>query len=323
MRNLFFRDSLVDPVLRAVLLSWDWRLEVIVILLVLGILYAVGWWRLRKRTSRSRHSRRKSQGHELAARWRLVSYLCGLVIVAIALMSPIDVLGGQLFFMHMIQHLLLIMIAPPLLLIANPMPFILWGLPTNWRRKTGQWIATLLHRKGSFRQGLKAVTGAGIIWLLWTISVIGWHDPSMYNAALRSDLVHDLEHITFFTASMLFWWHVTGAGPRIHKQFGLIGRTAFVLAAIPPNMALGVVLAFAGVVIYSYYEAVPRLWGIDPVLDQRIGGVIMWIPGSMMFIIAALILIAQLLNAEVEKPILTESEWASDEAVAAPGLNKK
>ena len=304
------------------MLSWDWRLEVIVVILALGLLYTVGWGRLRKRTRRSRHLRHQSQRHELAARWRLVSYLSGLVIVAIALISPIDVLGGQLFFMHMIQHLLLIMIAPPLLLIANPMPFLLWGLPSNWRRKVGNWIATLLHREGSFRQGLKVITGAGIIWLLWTISVIGWHDPNMYNAALRSDLVHDLEHITFFTASMLFWWHVTGAGPRIHKQFGLIGRTAFVLAAVPPNMALGVALAFAGVVVYSYYEAVPRLWGINPVLDQRIGGVIMWIPGSMMFIIAALILIARLLKEEADKPVLTEKEWASDENLAAPGLKK-
>jgi len=312
----------VDPILNAILLSWDLRLDVIVILLLLAVLYTVGWWRLRKRTRRSRHLRHKSRGHELAARWRLASYLFGLVIVAVALMSPIDVLGGQLFFMHMIQHLLLIMIAPPLLLVANPMPFILWGLPSKWRRKTGKWIAALLHRKGSFRQGLKAATGAGVIWLLWTISVIGWHDPNMYNAALRSEFIHDLEHLTFFAASMLFWWHVTGAGPRIHKQFGLIGRTAFVLAAIPPNMALGVVLAFAGGVIYSYYEAVPRLWGLDPVTDQRIGGVIMWIPGSMMFIIAALVLIAQLLKAEEDKPVLNESERASDDALAAPGLKK-
>ena len=313
----------MDPIIRAILLSWDLRLDVIVIPLVLGMLYTVGWWRLRKRTQRSRHLRRKSGGNELAARWRLVSYLGGLVIVAVALMSPIDVLGGQLFFMHMIQHLLLIMIAPPLLLIANPMPFILWGLPSNWRRKTGQWIATLLHGESSFRHGLKAITGAGVIWLLWTISVIGWHDPNMYNAALRSEFVHDLEHLTFFVASMLFWWHITGAGPRIHKQFGLIGRTALVLAAIPPNMALGVVLAFSGGVIYSYYEAVPRLWGLDPVTDQQIGGVIMWIPGSMMYIIAALVLIAKLLKEEADKPILTQSVGAGFKpAPTLPGLKK-
>ncbi len=304
----------MDPVLRAVLLSWDWRLDLIVILLVLGILYSLGWWRLRKRTRRNRTHRQSASRHELAAVWRLVSYLSGLIIVAISLMSPIDVLGGQLFFMHMIQHLLLIMIAPVLLLIANPMPFLLWGMPTNWRRKVGRAIGQLLHRDGSFRQGLRTVTAVGVVWLLWTISVIGWHDPAMYNAALRSEFIHDLEHLTFFIASMLFWWHVTGAGPRIHKQFGQVGRIALVLAAVPPNMALGVVLSFVGVVVYSYYEAVPRLWGIDPVTDQRIGGVIMWIPGSMMFIIAALVLIAQMLKDEADKPPMPVSKWGREQS---------
>ena len=312
----------MDPILRAVLLSWNWRLDVIIILLVLGGLYSVGWWRLRKRTRRARRKRRSASRHELAARWRLVSYISGLLFVALALLSPIDALGQQLFFMHMIQHLLLIMIAPPLLLIANPMPFILWGLPAKWRLKSGHGIAHLLHREGSIRHGLRVATGAGVVWLVWTIAVIGWHDPTMYNAALRSEFVHDLEHLTFFAASMIFWWIVTGAGPHIHKQFGHIGRIVFVLAAVPPNMALGLVLAFAGTVIYSYYEAVPRLWGIDPVTDQRIGGVIMWIPGSMMFIIAALVLIAQMLQEEDAKPILTEKDWVSDEALSAPGLKK-
>ena len=123
----------MDPILRAVLLSWNWRLDVIIILLLLGALYSVGWWRLRKRTRRGRRKRRGAGRHELTARWRLVSYLTGLVFVALALLSPVDALGQQLFFMHMIQHLLLIMIAPPLLLIANPMPFILWGMPAKWR----------------------------------------------------------------------------------------------------------------------------------------------------------------------------------------------
>ena len=312
----------MDPILRAVLLSWNWRLDVIIILLVLGGLYSVGWWRLRKRTRRARGRRRGASRHELAARWRLVSYVAGLLFVALALLSPIDALGQQLFFMHMIQHLLLIMIAPPLLLIANPMPFILWGLPAKWRLKSGHGIAYLLQREGSIRRGIRVATGAGVVWLVWTIALIGWHDPAMYNAALRSEFIHDLEHLTFFAASMIFWWIVTGAGPHIHKQFGHIGRIVFVLAAVPPNMALGLVLAFAGTVIYSYYEAVPRLWGIDPVTDQRIGGVIMWIPGSMMFIIAALVLIAQMLQEEDAKPALNEKEWASDEALSAPGLRK-
>lgn len=303
----------MDPVLKAVLLSWDWRPEVIVVLLTFGALYTVGWRRLRRR------ARGRAQ---LASGWRLASYLTGLVFIGISLLSPIDTMAQQLFLMHMIQHLLLIMIAPPLLLLANPMPFVLWGLPDRARRSVGGVLSSLLHRESASRRWLRAATGPGIIWMVWTVALIGWHDPGMYNAALRSELVHDLEHVSFFLASMLLWWHVVGAGPRIHKQFGLLGRIAFVLSVIPVNMALGVVLAFAGFTIYTYYLGVPRLWGIDPVTDQRVGGIIMWIPGSMMYIIAALILIARLLQGEGSKPALPEKRWATSDTLTAPGIEK-
>ncbi len=313
----------MDPVTRAVLLSWNWRLAVIVPLLILGTLYTVGWLRLRRRTAANRiRPQRPSHRHPVTEPWRLVSYLTGLFIIGISLLSPIDALGQQLFFMHMIQHLLLVMIAPPLLLIANPLPVLLWGLPTAWRRSAGRGLSRLLHRDSTFRRGLRAATGAGVIWLLWTVALIGWHDPAMYNAALYSELVHDLEHLSFFLASMLFWWVATGAGPRIHKQFGTMGRIIFVLAAIPSSMALGVVLAFANEAFYTYYDAVPRLWGIDVVTDQRIGGVIMWIPGSMMFMVAALVLAAQYFGDEEAKPALPKTVWDSEDVLVAPGMEK-
>jgi cytochrome c oxidase assembly factor CtaG len=102
----------------------------------------------------------------------------------------------------------------------------------------------------------------------------------------------------------------------------MVGRIGFVLAAIPPNMALGVILAFIGEPIYTYYTAVPRLWGLSVLDDQRVGGVIMWVPGSMMYIIAALILISRLLQREDDKPPLPESEWATDNSLAAPDLKR-
>lgn len=307
----------MDPVLRAVLLSWDWRLDVILVLALAGTLYTTGWWRLRERT---RHSRKRYQHRErrtahsrwpLAAGWRLAAYLLGLLFIGLALLSPVDVLGGQLFFMHMIQHLLLIMIAPPLLLVANPLPFILWGLPASLRLRLGRALSVPLHSTSLFRRGLRAVTGSGFVWLFWVVALVGWHDPTAYNAALRDDFIHDLEHLSFFLASMFFWWRVTGAGPRIHKQRSLIGRIALLIGAIPPNMLIGLVLAFATESIYTYYLDVPRLWGIDVLTDQQIGGVIMWVPGSMMYLIAALILIARLLQAEENKPSLSPSEWAA------------
>jgi putative membrane protein len=301
----------MDPVLSAFLLSWDWRAEVIIILALAGGIYTRGWWRIRR--PRKGRSQRAGQ-HSLASGWRLAAYLGGLGALGIALMSPIDVLGGQLFFMHMIQHLLLVMIVPPLLLIANPLPFFLWGLPVSARRAAGR----LLGRGSAFRQGLYSLTAPGLVWMAFVAIFLGWHDPNAYNAALQSDLIHDLEHLTFFGTAMLFWWQVIGAGPRLRSLSRGV-RLAFLLVTVPVNMAAGVAIAFAGQPIYSYYTAVPRLWGMTVMQDQMIGGVIMWIPGSMMYLLAALILISRLIQTEADKQPLPESEWATDEALIAPG----
>ena len=100
-------------------------------------------------------------------------------------------------------------------------------------------------------------------------------------------------------------------------------RIAYVLSTVPVNMAAGVTIAFSGQPIYPYYAAVPRLWGMTVLQDQMLGGIIMWIPGSMMFILAALVLVAQWLQEEERKPPLPEAEWATEEAMVAPGLEGK
>jgi putative membrane protein len=296
----------LDPVLKALLLSWDWRPAVIFSLIVAGSLFTRGWWHIR---------RRQTNQISLATGWRLASYLGGLVVLGVALMSPIDVLGGQLFFMHMIQHLLLVMIVPPLLLVTNPLPFVLWGLPIKARRAA----SGLLGQGSAFRRGLGKLTAPGLVWMAFIAVYLGWHDPSAYTAALKSDFIHDLEHLTFYVTATLYWWYVIGAGPRLRSP-SRGARLAFLLGIVPINMAAGVTIAFASQPIYSYYTTVPRLWGISVQQDQMIGGVIMWIPGSMMVLLAALILISQLVQAEADKEPLPESEWATDEKMMAPGL---
>ncbi len=282
----------MNPILLALLQSWDWRLDVILILLLAGILYTRGWTRLRKNR---RGSRKETPG--LAAGWRLGSYLGGLLVLGLALLSPIDVLGGQLFYMHMIQHLLLVMLAPPLLLIANPLPFVLWGMPDALRLRTGQ----LLRRDAGFRQSIRTLTPPGWVWMIFIAVFLGWHDPNAYNAALQWAWVHDLEHITFFGTALLFWWHVTGAGPRIHKRLPAGLQIAFVLITVPINMLAGIGITFSREPIYTYYTHVPRLWGLSVMEDQMLGGSIMWIAGSMMYLIAALVLIARYVQVDDKK----------------------
>jgi len=250
---------------------------------------------LRRRTRDTRRPQRGQTSYRqpLTARWRPAAYLSGLIIAGIALMSPIDTLAANLFYMHMIQHLLLIMVVPPLLLIANPMPVILWGLPGQVRRPLGRAIARIINPQGKWRGRLQKATTPGVTWLVWVSATIGWHDPNAYDAALRLGWVHDAEHLSFFLAGLLFWWHVTGAGPRLHKQMGLVGRMAFLISAIPPNMITGVVIAFATAPIYTHYLNVPRLGGMTALEDQQLGGILMWVVGSMMYIVAVLILAGQ------------------------------
>lgn len=304
----------MDPVLRAALTSWDPRAEVIFVLALAGIIYLRGYLRLRNRTASNRQFSRL----QARAWWRPASYLSGLVIIAVALMSPIDVLATQLFTMHMVQHVLLVMIAPPLMLIANPLPYSLWGLPDQLRPGAGR----LLRQGSQFRVRLKQATGAGLVWMLFVVIYWGWHDARMYTLALQNGLLHDVEHLSFFTVSLLFWWHAIGAGPRIHKVFSPAVRIAFLLSAIPINMIAGVAIAFANSPIYPFYAAMPRLWGLSVMDDQQLAGVIMWVPGSMMYLIAALFLAARWLSQEEKKPALPESAWASEKALAAPGWHK-
>ncbi|MFQ5576215.1 MAG: cytochrome c oxidase assembly protein [Anaerolineae bacterium] len=305
----------MDPITGALLQSWGWRVDVIAVLVTAGTLYLLGWRRLR----RIERAQKGPAAHRLATGRRLAAYLSGLVIVALALMSPIDVLGGQLFTFHMVQHLLLVMIAPPLLLLGNPFPFVLWGL---WPRARSA-AASLFKPKSVFRRGLRAATTPGIVWFTFVAVYVGWHDPNAYNAALRYEWLHDAEHLSFFITGVLYWWHVVGAGPKIHRRFPLGLRIGYLLVTIPPNMLTGVAIAFASEPVYTYYTTVPRILGLSVMQDQMIGGFIMWVPGSMMYIIAVLALTAGYLQAESEKPPLPESEWATDEAMIAPGWNNQ
>ena len=278
----------MDPVLSALLRSWEWRVDVLVLLVITVTLYGLGWKRIRSVRSGCSGSRPQS----LASGWRLATYLGGWILVALALLSPLEVLSGHLFFMHMIPHLLLVMCAPPLLLMSNPFPVLLWGMPSGIRR----WVGYHFHRHASFRRALVPLTRPGLIWLYFVVMYVGWHDPAAYDAALRSDIVHDIEHLSFFIAALFYWWHVTAAGPRLHGRFRYGWRIVYLLLTVPVNMLTGIVITFASQPIYRYYLDVPRPWELSVMEDQMLGGVIMWIPGSMMLLIAVLVIMARILG---------------------------
>ncbi|NDJ84697.1 MAG: cytochrome c oxidase assembly protein [Chloroflexi bacterium] len=270
----------MDPTFRAFLQSWDWRLDIIVVLLAFGLAYTAGWLRLRRK------------GAKLANRWRLGSYYLGLVFLVIALMSGIDTFQTQLFFIHMVQHVFLFMLAPPLLLLANPMPFLMWAIPGPERRQ----IARLFTQRSRFRKMLVSVTTPTVIWFIFAANLWLWHDPNPYNAAITNDFLHDIEHWLFFITGLGFWWHVTNAAPKFHRQRTDAARMALIIMVYFQNLLLGVAITMSPDVIYTHYESVPRVWGISVMQDQMLGGLIMWIPGGMMYLIALLILIARMID---------------------------
>lgn len=267
--------------------AWDWRPMVLLFAGAPAVLYARGWWQLR-RTPRTRGA---------APGWRLAAYLLGLASVVLALCSPLELLAEVSFTAHMIQHQLLLMVAPPLLLLAAPFPLILWALPPRLRRRLGG----LVSHPGPVRRALRTLTRMPVAGTLYTVTLWGWHHPLAYETALRHPLLHDLEHLTFFGTAVLFWWPIVNPAPRLHHlSSGVMygARIGYLILATGQNTLLGAVLGLAERVLYPSYAAAPRLlvdWG--PIDDQAFGGGVMW-SGSHMFLVAVLILLHRAMDAE-------------------------
>lgn len=271
------------------LTDWHWRPDVILVIVLFGFVYTGGWLRLRKRSTHVAH------------KWRLAVYLSGLTTICLALLSPVDCLASRLFLIHMTQHELLTMVAPPLLLLVNPMPAFLWGLPQNLRRTIGYHFT----RRAVFRRVLQVLTWMPISFSLYVVTLWAWHYPTAFEASLRVSLIHDFQHLSMFLTAILFWWPIINAAPRIHGQIPYGFRIVYVLVAAFQNTALGFLLAITGRVLYPTYAEVPRLWGLSPLDDQTLGGAIMS-EGGLMLIIPLLVLVARMFD--YEKRVAEEHE---------------
>ncbi len=284
-----------DPELTRLLWHWHARPDVALVLALAGVLYVSGWRRLR------------GDGHRPGAAirapaWRLAAYLGGLASVAVALLSPLDSFAEVLFTAHMIQHQILLMVGPPLLLLGNPFPVVLWGLPRGWRQRIGRGLT----RTSPVRAAWRLLTWMPVAGLLYAVALCAWHWPPAYEAALRSEWVHALEHLGFFGTAVLFWWPVVNPAPRLRRlttlrQYGF--RIAYLVLATGFNTLVGAALGLAEHVLYPSYAAAPRLFELSALDDQAFGGGIMW-SGGHMFLIGILVLVARALDAEGRSTIL-------------------
>jgi len=267
------------------LASWDWRPDVVLVLVTLASVYASGWWRLRE------------AGYgRLARTWGLILYLSGLAVVGVALLSPIAELAHVLLSAHMIQHLLLMMFGAPLLLLGNPLPISLWGLPRRARRAVGR----LLTRNAPLRRVLWAATLMPVAWLLFVVNLWLWHLPAAYQAALRDHLIHDVEHLAFFGTALLFWWPIIEPAPRLHERIPRGFAILYLIAATGQNTLLSALIALPERVLYPYYGASSPSFGLSALDDQAMAGGIMWTMGHM-YLIPILLVLAKMLDREEQE----------------------
>jgi cytochrome c oxidase assembly factor CtaG len=259
-----------------------------------ALIYLRGWIKLRRQVP---------SRYPLS---RLVFFLSGLAAIYFSLASPLDAFASFLLTAHMVQHLLLTMIVPPLLLLGAPQLPLLCGLP---RRIASQVLGPFLQWP-RLKKLVHRVMHPGVCWVLFVLSNIIWHFPAFYELALRSSAWHKVEHFCFLATALLFWWHVIQPWPS-RPYWPRWAMIPYLLLADLQNTGLAGFLSFYDRVLYPTYEAAPRL-GMNPLADQAAAGAIMWVPGSIAFIIPAALIAVQFLS---PKRLVRPSQRSAEPAV--------
>jgi cytochrome c oxidase assembly factor CtaG len=197
----------------------------------------------------------------------------------LALLSPLDQIAEQLFSAHMAQHELIMVIAAPLMVLARPMPTMLWAFPARWRRAIGRLI---LGRAA--RAAWRGTTEPFASFLIHGVIIWTWHIPSLFQATLRSEVVHAVQHISFFGSAVLFWWSIIHVRARSRRGTAMVSLFA---TAIHTSV-LGALMTFSRTPWYPSYGAFAERWRLTPLADQQLAGLIMWIPASVVYLVACL-----------------------------------
>jgi cytochrome c oxidase assembly factor CtaG/polyferredoxin len=253
--------------------SWPFEPWVVVPIVVVAIVYWRGWLDLRRR--RAVHFGRQ----------HLAAFLGGLASLCLALASPLEPFAALLLQIHMLQHLLLMVVAPPLLWFGAPLLPLLRGLPVPVRR---HWIAPLF-RVPLLRRIAAFLTHPVVGWLALALATWLWHVPRFYELALRDAEWHRVEHACFFIAGLMFWWPVIQPFPS-RSRWPRWAMLPYLLLADVQNTVLSALLSLSEHVIYPHYAAMPRLWRLSPLDDQARAGFLMWLPGSIAYLLPLVII---------------------------------
>ncbi|MGA9062291.1 MAG: cytochrome c oxidase assembly protein [Terracidiphilus sp.] len=274
-----------DTTLADLFTQWDIPWAVTSALALTAVVYAWGWARIRR-----------TRPAEFPA-WRLAAFLGGIVAVFVAVASPLDTFSESLLFMHMAQHFVLMSIAPPLIVFGAPVVPMLRGLPrwTIRRLLRPLFVSRALPAAGAF------LTRPRVAWLAMNVAYIGWHIPRPYEFALASENWHNFEHACFFFfTNLMFWWPVIRPWPSRAAQSRWFLIPYLALADVV-NTGVSAFLCFAGRLLYPSYGEIPRPFGFGALDDQVAAGAFMWVCGSMVYLIPAVAIVAQLLSSGADE----------------------
>jgi putative membrane protein len=260
--------------------AWSFEPWVVGCLLLSLCLYLGGLFRLLPRAAQA----------GAVLRRHAACFTAGWLMLAIALVSPLDALGSRLFSAHMLQHELMMLVAAPLLVLGRPFGVWIWAMPRRWRLAVA-WLT----RQPAIALPWRLLTWPLMAWLMHALMLWLWHAPALYEAALHDNTMHTLQHASFLISALLFWWTVIGDGT-LRPQRG--PAMLYLFTTMVHTGMLGALLTWSPALWYASYGAAVPVLGLSALEDQQLGGLIMWIPGGLAYLIAALALGARWLEAD-------------------------
>jgi cytochrome c oxidase assembly factor CtaG len=267
--------AMMDSSMIHLFTDWEVPPAITCALALIATTYTLGWLRVR----RTRQSFRPDR----LPLWRLAAFLGGILALFIAAASPLDTFSESLLFMHMSQHFVLMSLAPPLIVLGAPVVPLLRGLP----RWIVRWGVGPILRNRLLQRIAGVCTHPVVAWIIMNVVYIGWHIPVAYEFALSSEGWHNFEHGCFFFSSVLFWLLVIEPWPLHHRRSSWL-IVLYLLFADLVNTGLSAYLCFAGRLIYPSYGQIPRPFGLSPLNDQIAAGALMWVFGSIVFVVPAI-----------------------------------
>ena len=241
--------------------------------------YLRGWWLARRTRARE------------LAEWRAVCFVMGAGSLWMALASPIEALDDALLSAHMLQHFLLMSVAPPLMVLGAPVVPMLRGLPSALTRV----VVGPLLRMQWLHAVARFVLHPGVVWLAMNAAYLGWHVPRAFEMAVRDERIHQVEHLCFFATSLAFWWVVLAPWPA-KPRWPRWTVIPYLMSADVLNTVLSATLVFAGRVLYPSYAEVERVTRLTPMQHQAAAGAGMWVVNSIVFLVPAMLMTVQLLT---------------------------